>query len=148
MLPSTAIWMRQTILCGLVVVVSKCVWETCSTVAKCLRPSSSAASLITTYYYKIAQELSVHVFCYKSLAVLRCISGALMKLPFAFCFTSITGGLNCFGISRFLRQQTVLERTRSYLINYDSFFLTRNYKQLVHKNCALSYPHQAESGLP
>lgn len=58
------------------------------------------------------------------------------------------GSLTCLGISHFPRQQTAIERTRSYLINYDSLFLTRHYKQVVLKNCALSYPHQAESGLP
>lgn len=67
-------------------------------------------------------------------------------LLFALYFSQ--GSITCFGRSYFLRKQTALERTRSYLTNYNSFFLTRNYKQFVLENCALSYPYQAESGLP
>lgn len=70
------------------------------------------------------------------LAVLRCISGALKKLPFALYLSQ--GGLTCFGISHFPRLQTGLEKTSSYLISDYSFFLTRNYKQHVLKSRALS----------
>lgn len=47
-------------------------------------------------------------------------------------------GLTCSGISHFLKLQTGLEKTSSYLISDYSFFLTRNYKQHVLKSCALS----------